>query len=812
VAFSVAWHARRERATDRQRDARLIPATGLGLDVRFAMRLLRRRPAATGAVVLTLGLALGSSTALFSVVNAWVLTPLPYAEPDRLVVVWETLPAANIDQNTPAPAVLSMWRDRATQLDAVAALRRRTRNLTGLGDPARLTEIVVEPAMLSFLGVRAEVGRLFGADEARAPAPRVVVLSHAAWQQRFGGAPDVLGQFLTLDGEAHEVIGVMPSHVRPLGFDADIWAPLAFTPDEWENENRFLWVLGRLAPGATVESASAEIDALARERSDDSAGGRVVSLSAQTLGDTRAEVLVLFGASAFVLLVACANVASLTLAQMIHRRREMTARQALGASRGRLVRQVVVESLTIGGLGGALGLAIAVWATRALVSLAPAAARLGSADVLSWQVFLFLLATTATTAVLFGLLPAWHSGRGNLAAALRGGGRGGSASRQPVMAMLVAAEIAVTLVLLIAVGLVTRSFLRMTAVDLGFDPAALVLAELPRPADGDVAAFYAEVDRQLGSTPGITGVAMSQGLPLLAAGSMGSGFVLEGQAQESAILAYWRSINPGYFRTLGIPMVAGRALSDDDRAGSPSVAVVSASFARRAWPDDNAVGKRIGWGSFDEPITVVGVAADARQSRAGDLSPHVYMPYRQIDGWPPSQIAIRSTLGGEDTASLIRRVVRDVDPAQPVVGVRTASQQLWVSMGRRRFHLVLFGILASIAATLALVGLYAMLSFALSEQRRDLGIRAALGATPGQLGRLWWWRGGRLVAAGVVCGLAVAWWSGGLIEGFLFGVEPTDPVAVGASVLFVVVTAAVACWLPARRAGVVDPIETLRGE
>jgi ABC-type antimicrobial peptide transport system permease subunit len=209
---------------------------------------------------------------------------------------------------------------------------------------------------------------------------------------------------------------------------------------------------------------------------------------------------------------------------------------------------------------------------------------------------------------------------------------------------------------------------------------------------------------------------------------------------------------------------------------------------------------------------VVGVAADARQSRAGDLSPHVYMPYRQIDGWPPSQIAIRSTLGGEDTASLIRRVVRDVDPAQPVVGVRTASQQLWVSMGRRRFHLVLFGILASIAATLALVGLYAMLSFALSEQRRDLGIRAALGATPGQLGRLWWWRGGRLVAAGVVCGLAVAWWSGGLIEGFLFGVEPTDPVAVGASVLFVVVTAAVACWLPARRAGVVDPIETLRGE
>jgi hypothetical protein len=234
VAFSVAWHARRERATDRQRDARLMPATGLGLDVRFAMRLLRRRPAATGAVVLTLGLALGSSTALFSVVNAWVLTPLPYAEPDRLVVVWETLPAANIDQNTPAPAVLSMWRDRATQLDAVAALRRRTRNLTGLGDPARLTEIVVEPAMLSFLGARAEVGRLFGADEARAPAPRVVVLSHAAWQQRFGGAPDVLGQFLTLDGEAHEVIGVMPSHVRPLGFDAEIWAPLAFTPDEWE--------------------------------------------------------------------------------------------------------------------------------------------------------------------------------------------------------------------------------------------------------------------------------------------------------------------------------------------------------------------------------------------------------------------------------------------------------------------------------------------------------------------------------------------------------------------------------------------------
>lgn len=812
IALAVALHAAGERRGDREVGAAVRALAGVTQDARHALRRMRHQPAASGAVVATLALALGTTTALFSVVNTWVLRPLPFVEPDRLVAIWETLPSANIDENTPAPAVLAAWRDRATSFEAMAAMTRGTKNLTGEGDPARLTVIRAQPGLLALLGVRPTAGRLFGDTEDRAPAPAVVLLSHRLWQDRFGGAAGVVGRFLTLDGVPHEVLGVLPADARPFGFDADIWTPLAFTPAEWAGKSRFLWVLGRLRAGATVGASSAEIDRIARALSDDASGGRVVGLAEQTLGDTGTDVLVLFGASVFVLLVACANVASLTLAQVIGRRRELVARQALGASRARLLRQLAVESLTIGALGGAAGLACASWATRAVVSIAPAAARLGAAEVFDARVFLFAFAVTAATSVLVALLPAWHSGRASIADALRAGGRGSSGGRRRAMSVLVAMEIAVTLVLLVATGLVTRSFVRLTTADLGFDPAALLLAELPRPADAAAFGFYDEVDRRLREADGVRGVAISQGLPLLAVGSMGSGFVLEDRPAESSVLAYWRSVNAGYFQALGIPIVSGRALSPADRAGAPLVAVVSESFALRAWPDGAPVGRRIGWGNFDAPLVVVGVAADVRQSRSADPSPHVYMPYLQIAEWPPSHIAIRSDLGVAAATDLLKRVVRDADPLQPVVGVRSADVQLWQSMGRRRFHLTLFGILAAMATVLAVLGVYALLSFALSEQRRELGIRAALGATPRQLRRQWWRQGFVLAGAGVALGLATAWWSGGLLDGFLFRVEARDPLAFAAATVTVALAAAAACWLPARRAGIVDPVDTLRAD
>lgn len=814
LAVSISWRGLRDRvapAATGSDDSRGIMTTGLTDDARFALRLLRRRPAATAAVILTLALGIGATTALFSVVDAWVLRPLPFKDASRLVVLWETIPSASIFSNTPAPTVFGLWRDRARSFEVVAPFTRETRNLTGQGDPERLESLRVSPAVVDLLGLRPATGRLFTAGDGQAPAPAVALLSHGFWQRRFGGSPDVVGRTIRLDDTAFEIVGVLPEHARPLGFTADVWTPLAFSAKEAQSGNRYLWVLGRLRADATVATATAEIDRLAREASDGGTGGRVVSLRDETLGETGSDVLVLFGASAIVLIIACANVASLTLAQVLGRRRELASRLALGASRWRVARQLLIESLVISVFGGAAGVLVAHWATGALVSIAPAAARLGDAVVLDARVLAFAVLATGATAVAFGLLPAWQSTRADLSAGLRAGGRGASAARRRTMGALVIAEIAITLVLLVSTALVTRSFLRLTAVDLGFDAKALVFAQLPRADPGPTgAAFFDELERQLAGTLGVTGVALSQGLPLLAVGSMGSSYVIEGNDATPRVLAYWRIVNPRYFDTLGMRVVQGRAIDASDGPGAAKVAVVSESFARRAWPDLDPVGRRIGWGSFAEPIVVVGVAADVRQSRAAEPSPHVYMPYRQVDTWLPTQIAVRASLPAAATIDLVRRVTHSVDPNQPVASPRSGADELWRAMSRRRFHLTLFAVLAAIATMLAVVGVYGVLSFLVTAERRELGIRAALGATPAQLRGRWLGRGAVLIVTGLSIGVTLAWWTGRLMQGFLFGIAPNDAVALGGGVAVVVVTALAACVIPARRAASVDPIDALR--
>jgi predicted permease len=338
-----------------------------------------------------------------------------------------------------------------------------------------------------------------------------------------------------------------------------------------------------------------------------------------------------------------------------------------------------------------------------------------------------------------------------------------------------------------------------------------VFAELPRAQRGAAGvAFFEEIERQLAASPGVKGVAMSQGLPLLAAGAMGAGFVVEDRADAPRILSYWRIVNADYFDALGVRIVSGRSVSDLDRAGSEKVAVVSESFARRAWPDGSAIGRRIGWGTLAEPIAVVGIAADIRQSRTGDPSPHVYMPYRQVDSWMPSQIAVRSGADAAATIALIRRVTHGVDAAQPVANPRTGDQVLWRTMSRRRFQLTLFAILAGLATVLAVVGVYGVLSFMVTEQRRDLGIHAALGATPSQLRRRWLGRGLAIVVAGLVLGAGLSWWAGRFMQGFLFGIDASDPAAHAMAVAVVLATALAAAWIPARRAAASDPIDALR--
>ncbi|HET9370011.1 MAG TPA: ABC transporter permease [Vicinamibacterales bacterium] len=800
---------------DRARPLEAAPARGsrfasLGQDVRYAGRLLRRQPAMATAMVLTLAVGTGAATGLFSVVNSWLLRPMPFADPDRLVAVWETIPTAGIFENTPAPVVFHDWRARATSFDGLAPLTRQTRNLTGQGEPERLSTLRVAPAVIDVLGLRPAAGRLFRAEDGIPPAPKVVLLSYVFWRDRYGAAPSAVGQMLRLDGESFEVIGVLPEGAHPYGMDVDLWTPLAFTASEAESGNRMLWVLGRLKPGVSVERASAEVDRIALERSSGDTGGRAVGLRDQTVGSTRGDVIVLFGAAALVMLIACANVASLTLAQVLGRRSELAARQALGATRGRLMRQVLVEHLTLGALGGAGGLLIAMWSARGLASLAPAATRLGAVDVFDARVFAFAALVTIATSVVFGLLPAWSSRGGDLATVLRDSGRTASRGRRRTFSALVVAEIAVAFVLLVATVLVARSLRSLSAIDLGFATEQVVMCEVPRAGAEASRAFFAGVERGLLAAPGVEGVAMSQGLPLLAVGSMGSGFAIEGRTTDASVLAYWRVVNPRYFDGLAIPILNGRGFTDLDRDGSPLVAVVSQSFARRAWPGGDGVGRRIGWGTLAQPITVVGIAADIRQTRAIDPGPHVYMPYLQAGDRPPTQLAVRSTLAPPAVVDLIRRVVRDLDPAQPVAGIVTAEQQLWRSTSRRRFHVVLFSLFAAVALLLSAVGVHGVLSFLLAERRRELGIRAALGATPGQLQRTWIGVGLRMIAGGLAIGALAAWWTSDLMRGFLFNIAPRDGAAFAAAFAVIAAAAAAACLIPAARAARVDPIEPLR--
>lgn len=815
LVFDLYWHATPERppmtSTPVSRGPRPSLRSSLAFvsqSARFALRLWTRTPAATALAIITLGLGIGASTALFSVVNAWLLRPLPFHEPERLVAVWETVPSAGIFENTPAPATLAAWKENTSAFEGLAAWTLMTANMTGSGEPARLDGVLASAELLPLLGVQPLLGRNFTPAEASGTAADVAMLSHAYWRAHFGGARTVVGQRIVLDGRSTEIIGVLPAEVPLLGFPFDVWRPLAVDP---ASESRMLWVFGRLRPGVTVDHATADVNAVGLARAGNAAPGRVVPLHDQTVGTLGRDLLVLFGATGLVLLIACANVASLTMARIAARREELLVRAALGAGRARVAAQVLIESVMLGLAGGAAGVLIATWSVRAVVALAPEAERLSAVSLLDPRVFLFAVGASTITAVIFGVVPAWHAGSAELAPGMREGGRGLAGGRRAFLKGLVVAEIALALVLLAGGGLVLRSYMRLVNTELGFTAPGLVVFDIPRDgAEAEDVRFYATVAERLEGSPGVRGVALSQALPLRSIGAMGGGFRIEGRTGEgSSVLAYWRVVNPGFFATLEIPIVAGRAFTPDDRDGAPNVAIVTQSFASRAWPDGGAIGKRIGWGSFARPLTVVGVVGDIRQSPAGRPGPHVYMPYPQVERLP-GQLAVRADAGTAATIDLVRRLVRDVDPNQPVANVLTGEQLVSRAMGRRTFQLTLALLFAGIAATLALVGIYGVLSFVVGQLLREVGIRLALGATPGRARLMVLRQGLVMTMGGLAAGLLLAWWTSSLLEGFLVGVTPDDPVAYAAAAALLATGALAACLPAARRAARVDPMRALR--
>jgi putative ABC transport system permease protein len=814
---------------------------GIVQDLRYAVRTLRRTPGFTAAAIAALALGIGAATAVWSVVQAVLLAPLPFPAADRLALVWSRSDEAP-ETWLSLPEIEDLR--RGTAFAGVAALRDWTFNLTGGGEPEEVAAAAVSADLFPLLGVAPALGRAFLPEEDRAGAGRVALLSDELWRRRFAADPAVLGRRLDLDGEGHTVVGVLPAGFRippPSSvFPArvDVWVPLdpvLFDPVLRRRDVHHLHALGRLAAGATVEGARAEVAALgrrlAREHPEAYAapgwGLAVEPLREQVVRGARPALLLLSGAVALLLLLVCANVAHLILARNATRAREIAVRAALGAGRGRLARQLLTESLALALAGGALGVLLASAAVDLLAAHGPGdLPRLGEAAV-DGRVLAFALAASLATAAIFGLGPALRgaalSGAGSAGSAgdgLRAAGRGVSAGPRIARArdLLAVSQIALALVLLAGSGLLAKSFLALRAAPSGFAPAGVLTLRLSLPATrypgaGDRPAFFAELERRLAALPGVRAAGAVSHLPLSGT-VLGSGFVAEGgPAAGTEVAADLRGTTPGYFAAMGIPLVRGRGFRDADGPEAPPVAVVDETLAGRLWPGEDPVGKRLRWIRSDVPLQVVGVARSVRHVGLGvPPEPTVYRPYAQYARATALFVAVRGNGSAESLAEEVRAAVRALDPGQPVADLRGMESRVEESLGRPRFQALLLGGFAAAALLLAAVGLYGVISYSVAQRTHEIGVRMALGATPGTVRRMVVGRGAAITAAGLAAGLLLALGLARLLAGLLYGVAATDPATYAAVVLLLGAVALLATWLPARRATRVDPLAALNAE
>ncbi len=795
-------------------------------DIRYALRQLARSPGFTTLAVLTLGLGIGANTAIFSVVNAVLLRPLPYEEPASLVLVREVRPDGSL--NTVSFPNFGDWRTESDVFRSVALFREQQFTLAGQTVPERLSGALVSADFFRVLGLEPAVGRQFAAEEDRAGKDAVAVISQGLWQSRFGGTADVVGRVLTVDGSPLTVVGVAAADFRYPG-QADIWVPVSRDAADILG-NRGLhgyYVVGRLLPGVNQQAAQARLGALAARLSGEYPatnqgwGVAVEALQESLVHDVRPTLLVLLGAVGFVLLIASANVANMMLARATVRRHELSIRTALGASRGRLVRQLLTESGLIALLGGALGLVLAVWGVDALLALGPEGLLRGQKPRLDGPVLAFTLTVAALTSLIFGLVPALHAVRQDPEAALREGGRGsGGVERQHTSRLLVVAEIALSLLLLLGAGLMAQSFLRLQAVDPGFKGEGVVTARLSL-ARGDadtarVIAFYQDLVQQVGGLPGVTAAAAVSYLPLGREGARYR-FNVEGQAPVEPQLrpgADFYAVTPGYFAALSIPLLQGRDLGLQDRWDASASVVINETIARRFWPGQSAIGKRLTFGepSDDAWLTVVGVVPEVKQrSLTGETRPQVYAAQAQV-GLEDMALVARTSMDPATLAPAIREIVRGLDQGVPVSEVRTLDDVRSASISSDRFRTLVVGTFALLALALAAIGVYGVISYGVAQRSREIGIRMALGARPPEILRLV--VGGEMltVAAGVAVGVIAAMGLSRFLESLLYSVKPHDPATFAAVSLLIGVVALAACVVPARRAIRVDPMASLRSE
>ncbi|HEU0178676.1 MAG TPA: ABC transporter permease [Blastocatellia bacterium] len=810
-------------------------------DLRFGLRMLRKKPGFSLVAILTLALGIGANTAIFSVVNAVLLRPLPYAQAERLVALWSNLLRPGLEKLALSAPEFKDFKEQCRAFEQMAAYDVRNLSLTGVEEPELLPGAFVSPQSFALLGVQPALGRAFQAEEDQPGREQVAILSHALWQRRFGADAGLLGRSVTLDGKPVTVIGVMPGDFRFPENEVQVWLPLVITADLLTENNRgshYLNVIARLKPDVTVTQAKSEVVAIAQRMAKEHAGvyrggygASVVPLHEEVVGNVQWLLLILFGAVGLVLLIACGNVMNLLLVRAAQREKEIAVRLTLGATRFRLIRQLLTESVLLSLLGGGLGLLLAAWGVRALVVLGPAdIPRLDEIDM-DYRALGFTLATSILTGLLFGLAPVMQSSRLRLSESLKDRrGASDSPRRRRLSDALVVAEFALALVLLMGAGLLFRSFLQLQEVKPGFRVEGLlslrlILPQSKYPDFTRQTAFFQQAIESLDTQSGVESAGAISVLPLSGRTSDRS-FRIEGRAVppgQAGPDEELRMVSADYFRTMGIPLVKGRSFSDRDLPDSPRVALINEALKKRYWPDEEAIGKRIAFSGLRENkpdwCEIVGVVADVRHSGLDvPAMPEVYLPFRQSlfsvadSNLRSLYLVIRTAADPLSGMAMARGRIAALDKDQPLTDIRTMEQRLNGSIAQRRFNMLLLGLFAAVALTLAALGIYGVLSYAVTQRTREIGIRLALGAAPRDVLGLVLLQGVALVLAGVALGLIAALAVTRLLADLLYGVGATDAMTFIVIPLLLGSVALLACWIPARRATKVDPLIALRHE